>query len=154
MTTGKKGKRVAGIFMAILGILWILPIVWLILSSFKSDSDFITSFANLKGPLDYLTRLIPDKWTIRNYISVFVGGEGANTTANILPMFRNSFVVSISVTIGTLIVTSLSAYAYERLDFKGGDKIFWVLMYMSMFPNVVNLLPMFRICNAHCSFLL
>ena len=106
MTTGKKGKRVAGIFMAILGILWILPIVWLILSSFKSDSDFITSFANLKGPLDYLTRLIPDKWTIRNYISVFVGGEGANTTANILPMFRNSFVVSISVTIGTLIVTS------------------------------------------------
>lgn len=88
MTTGKKGKRVAGIFMAILGILWILPIVWLILSSFKSDSDFITSFANLKGPLDYLTRLIPDKWTIRNYISVFVGGEGANTTANILPMFR------------------------------------------------------------------
>ena len=34
MTTGKKGKRVAGIFMAILGILWILPIVWLILSSF------------------------------------------------------------------------------------------------------------------------
>lgn len=66
----------------------------------------------------------------------FVGGEGANTTANILPMFRNSFVVSISVTIGTLIVTSLSAYAYERLDFKGGDKIFWVLMYMSMFPMV------------------
>lgn len=148
MTTGKKGKLIAGIFMTILGILWVVPIVWLILSSFKSDSDFITSFANLKGPLDYLTRLVPDKWTIGNYVKVFVGGEGANTIANIMPMFRNSFVVSISVTIGTLIVTSLSAYAYERLDFKGGDKIFWVLMYMSMFPNVVNLLPMFRICNA------
>ena len=119
MTTGKKGKRIAGIFMAFLGILWILPIVWLILSSFKNDSDFITSFANLKGPLDYLTRLIPDKWTIRNYISVFVGGEGANTTANILLMFRNSFVVSISVTIGTLIVTS--GFQGRRQDFLGAD---------------------------------
>ena len=63
-------------------------------------------------------------------------------------MFKNSFIVSIAVTIGVLIVTSLSAYAYERLHFKGGNKIFWALMYVSMFPNVVNLLPMFRISNA------
>ena len=83
-----------------------------------------------------------------NYVEMFVGGEGTNTTANILAMFKNSFIVSIAVTVGTLIVTSLSAYAYERLNFKGGNKIFWALMYMSMFPNVVNLLPMFRISNA------
>ena len=47
-----------------------------------------------------------------------------------------------------MFITSLSAYAYERLDFKGGDKIFWTLMYMSMFPNVVAILPQFRIANA------
>ena len=46
------------------------------------------------------------------------------------------------------IVTTLSAYAYERLPFKGGNAIFWTLMYMSMFPNVVSVLPMFRIANA------
>ena len=148
MTYSKRAKTVALIFMIVLGIIWIVPILWLLLSSFKQDADFITSFANIKGPGDYLTRMIPRKWTVVNYIEMFVGGEGTNTTANILAMFRNSFIVSIAVTVGTLIVTSLSAYAYERLNFKGGNKIFWALMYMSMFPNVVNLLPMFRISNA------
>ena len=52
------------------------------------------------------------------------------------------------MTVFTVFITSLSAYAYERLDFKGGDKIFWTLMYMSMFPNVVAILPQFRIANA------
>lgn len=148
MTSGKNVRRAAGIFMVILGIIWITPILWLLLSSFKSDAEFITSFANLKGSLDYLSRLIPDEWTVQNFVYIFVGGEGANTTSNIPVMFKNSFIVSISVTIGVLIVTSLSAYAYERLEFKGGDKIFWALLYMSMFPNVVNLLPMFRISSA------
>lgn len=148
MKSNKKARLVALIFMIALGIIWIAPVLWLVLSSFKLDSDFITSFANLKGPWDYLSRLIPREWTLDNYIEMFVGGEGTNTTANILAMFKNSIVVSVAVTVGTLIVTSLSAYAYERLDFKGGNKIFWALMYMSMFPQVVNLLPMFRIANA------
>ena len=148
MTFNKKARIAALVFMIVLGIVWIVPILWLLLSSFKADADFITSFANIKGPGDYLTRMIPRKWTVVNYIEMFVGGEGTNTTANILAMFKNSFIVSVTVTIGALIVTSLSAYAYERLNFKGGNKIFWALMYISMFPNVVNLLPMFRISNA------
>lgn len=135
MTYSKRAKTVALIFMIVLGIIWIVPILWLLLSSFKQDADFITSFANIKGPGDYLTRMIPRKWTVVNYIEMFVGGEGTNTTANILAMFRNSFIVSIAVTAGALIVTSLSAYAYERLHFKGGNKIFWALMYMSLLAS-------------------
>ncbi|MDO5299812.1 MAG: carbohydrate ABC transporter permease [Clostridia bacterium] len=148
MAESKTAKRVAFIFLLILGIVWFVPILWLILNSFKNDSDFITSFANIKGPLDYISRLIPQQWTVSNYIEMFVGGENVNTTANIMAMFKNSFIVSIAQTVGVVIITSLSAYAYERLDFKGGDKIFWVLMYMSMFPNVVSILPQFRIANA------
>jgi ABC-type glycerol-3-phosphate transport system permease component len=37
-------------FLFLLGIVWITPVLWLILNSFKYDSDFITSFANLTGP--------------------------------------------------------------------------------------------------------
>lgn len=148
MAQSKIARRVAFIFLVLLGIAWIVPIIWLILNSFKFDSDFITSFANIKGPMDYLTRLIPKEWTVSNYIEMFVGGENVNTTANMPAMIRNSFIVSIAQTVGIVIITSLSAYAYERLDFKGGDKIFWALMYMSMFPNVVSVLPQFRIANA------
>jgi multiple sugar transport system permease protein len=148
MKSSKAGKRVSFAFLFLLGIVWITPVLWLILNSFKYDSDFITSFANLTGPWDYLTRLIPRKWTVVNYIEMFVGGSGTNTTANMLSMFQNSFIVSIAQMVGVAFITSLSAYAYERLDFKGGNAIFWTLMYMSMFPNVVAILPLFRISNA------
>ena len=131
MVDSKRGKRIALIFMIVLGIAWVVPILWLVLNSFKTDSDFITSFATVTGPLDYLSRLIPRKWTVVNYIEMFVGGSGTNTTSNILAMFKNSFIVSITVTVCAVFITSLSAFAYERLDFKGGEKIFWALLYMS-----------------------
>lgn len=148
MAESKNARRIAFTFLLLLGIVWAVPVIWLILNSFKHDADFITSFANITGPLDYLTRLIPRSWTVENYVEMFVGGANVNTTANIMAMFKNSFIVSIAQTVGVVIITSLSAYAYERLNFKGGDKIFWALMYMSMFPNVVAILPQFRIANA------
>lgn len=148
MKESRNGKLLAFAFLFLLGIIWIVPILWLILNSFKMEADFITSFANVTGPTDYLSRMIPREWTVSNYIEMFVGGEGTNTTANLLAMFKNSFIVAIAQTVGILIITSLSAYAYERLNFKGGNAIFWMLMYMSMFPNVVALLPQFRIANA------
>lgn len=148
MKQSKRGRQIAFLFLFLLGIFWIIPIIWLILNSFKYDSDFITSFANLKGRWDYLTRMIPRQWTGSNYTELFVGGENVNTTANIMKMFQNSFVVSGVVTVFTVFITSLAAFAYERLNFKGGNKIFWTLMYVSMFPNVVAILPQFRIANA------
>ena len=148
MAKKNRGRLIAFLFLIILGICWFEPIVWLITNSFKLDADFITSFANIKGPLDYLTRLIPRSWTVSNYTELFFGGENVNTNANITRMFQNSFIVSITVTVGVVFITSLSAYAYERLNFKGGNKIFWTLMYISMFPNVVAILPQFRIANA------
>lgn len=139
MKQSKRGRQIASLFLFLLGIFWIIPIVWLIFNSFKYDSDFITSFANLKGRWDYLTRMIPRQRTGSNYTELFVGGENVNTTANIMKMFQNSFIVSGVVTVFTVFITSLAAFAYERLNFKGGDKIFWTLMYVSMFPNVVGL---------------
>lgn len=148
MKAAKHTKWLALCFLFLLGIVWVVPVFWLVVNSFKTDADFITSFANLQGPWDYLTRLLPRQWTVVNYVEMFVGGSGTNTTANMLAMFKNSFIVSFAQTAGIVIITSLSAFAYERLDFKGGNKIFWALMYMSMFPNVVALLPQFRIANA------
>lgn len=49
MKQSKRGRQIAFLFLFLLGIFWIIPIVWLIFNSFKYDSDFITSFANLKG---------------------------------------------------------------------------------------------------------
>ncbi len=148
MPKSRAAKTGAFCFLFLLGIVWCVPLVFALLSSFKTDAGFITSFSNLKGPWDYLTRLWPKAWTTENYIELFTGQGHINTYSGITTMFKNSFIVAIAQTAGVLIVTTLSAYAYERLPFKGGNAIFWSLMYMSMFPNVVSVLPLFRIANA------
>ncbi len=148
MTASKFDKRVAFVFLTVLAFFWLMPVVWLLLNSFKTDSDFITSFTNMTGPLDYVSRLWPRNFTTVNYVEMFVGGAGANTTANMLEMIKNSLIVSISQMVLIVFITSLSAYAYERLDFPGGNAIFWTLMYMSMFPNVVAMLPLFKIASS------
>lgn len=148
MNATKRAKALSTALLSILAVFWLIPVVWLLLNSFKTDSDFITSFTNMQGPLDYLRRLWPRHFTAVNYVEVFVGGEGANTTANILEMFKNSLIVSFGQMALVVLITSLSAYAYERLDFPGGDTIFWALMYISMFPNVVAVLPLFKIANS------
>lgn len=148
MNASKTGKRVAATLLSLLLVFWLMPVIWLVFNSFKTDSDFITSFSNMKGPLDYLSRLWPKNFTVVNYVEMFVGGAGANTTANLLEMSKNSLIVSVSQTALIVLITSLSAYAYERLDFPGGNAIFWTFMYLSMVPNAVGMLPLFRIASS------
>lgn len=148
MNASKTEKRVALALLSLLLVFWLMPVMWLVFNSFKTDSDFITSFSNMKGPLDYLSRLWPKNVTVVNYIEMFVGGAGANTTANLLEMSKNSLIVSVSQMALIVLITSLSAYAYERLDFPGGNAIFWTFMYLSMVPNAVGMLPLFRIASS------
>lgn len=51
MKQSKRGRQIAFLFLFLLGIFWIIPIVWLIFNSFKYDSDFITSFCQPQRPL-------------------------------------------------------------------------------------------------------
>ena len=148
MAEQRRSKLIAFLFLLILGICWFEPIVWLITNSFRFEREFKVAFTGVSGPLDYLSRLIPKEWTLTNYIELFDVGGTLNTDANLGMMFQNSAIVSVTVTICVVLITSLAAYAYERLDFKGGDKIFWAILYASMFPNVVAILPQFRIANA------
>ncbi|MDR1570707.1 MAG: carbohydrate ABC transporter permease [Oscillospiraceae bacterium] len=145
---GKTGRWIAFAFLTALAFFWLFPVAWMLINAFRTDSDFITSFTNIRGSIDYLRRMIPKPFTIVNFIEMFLGGGGANTTSGLDRMFRNSFVVSISQMVLVVFITSLSAYAYERLHFPGGGVLFWALMYMSMFPNAVSILPMFKIANS------
>lgn len=148
MAEQRRSKLIAFGFMLVLGVCWFEPIVWLITNSFRFEREFKVAYTGVSGPLDYLSRLIPREWTLTNYTELFDVGGTLNTDANLGMMFQNSAIVALVVTLGVVFITSLSAYAYERLPFKGGNKIFWTILYASMFPNVVAILPQFRIANA------
>ncbi|MCM8709686.1 carbohydrate ABC transporter permease [Clostridium sp. SYSU_GA19001] len=126
-------KTSAFIFLTFIGVLWIIPITWTLLSSFKAESEIQT--------VGY--KILPIEWVIQNYIDVL----SDTSSAPIVKWFINSLFISTTHTILVLIIASMSAYAYSRLNFKGRDALFTLLLSTMMFPSVVNLIPLYKISD-------
>jgi multiple sugar transport system permease protein len=127
----KLPQIVALIFLVLLGVVFLFPLLLTISTSLRSEVEIQT--------LGY--RFFPLKFTIQNYIDALFG----NPSAPIARWFLNSVLISGSHTVFALIIVSTSAYAYARLEFKGKNLIFWILMTTMMFPSVINIIPLYKI---------
>lgn len=119
------------IFLILLSIIWIMPLLYGVMSSFKSNIEMQSVGF----------KFLPINWILTNYSDLL------QNTAN-TPVFRrflNSIVISGGSTILVLIVTSLSAFAFSRLRFKGRNVLFIFLLATMMFPPVMNIIPLYKI---------
>ena len=130
----KKGPKVAAfIFLFVMALIWILPVLYAVLSSFKTNVEI--------NSIGY--KLLPQQWIVENYVKVLTNFD----SAPIVRWFLNSLLIAVSQTILVLIIASSAAYAYSRLKFKGRDFIFWILLSTMMFPSIVNLIPLYKIVS-------
>jgi multiple sugar transport system permease protein len=130
----KKGPKAAAfIFLFAMALIWILPVLYAVLSSFKSNVEI--------NSMGY--KLLPQQWIVENYVKVLTNFD----SAPIVRWFLNSLLIATSQTILVLIIASSAAYAYSRLKFKGRDFIFWILLSTMMFPSIVNLIPLYKIVS-------
>ncbi|MCR4911320.1 MAG: carbohydrate ABC transporter permease [Bacilli bacterium] len=116
-------------FMAILCFLWMVPLVYMFLTSFRPNDDI-----NLNGFV-----LFPKVITFDNYISLFKNTQSAPVGKWLL----NSLIVSLSSSLLTVLISSLSAFAYARMRFKGNKLLFSFLLLTMMIPSVISLIPNF-----------
>lgn len=116
------------ILLIIVALVIILPLAWMLSTSFKPKSEW------------FLPQLywIPRTFTWDNYEKIF-----NNSSLPILRWFANSLMVSSLVTIGVLVIDSLAAYAYARLEFRGKNTLFWMLLATLFLPGVMFLVPNF-----------
>ena len=127
----KKVSKVVTFFaLGILAVIWIVPIVWAVFTSFKTETEIKT------GGFGFL----PKEWTVTNYIEIFTNTDNAP----ILRWFGNSMIMAVSVTVLTVILVAVTAYGYSRLKFKYPDNLFYTLMGISLFPNVINIIPLYQ----------
>lgn len=126
-------KLFAGVVLLALSVLWIIPVGWAFFTSFKSKNEIISSGFSL----------IPNKFTLANYIELL----GSNEQTPVLTWFVNSLIISVGQTLLVLIVVSLAAYGYTRVNFKGRDVLFLFLLSTMMFPSVLSLIPNYKIVD-------
>ena len=118
----KVGKIVSGIFvyafLILIALIVLFPFYWMIISSLKTLGEYKLS----------VPTLFPRELVFGNYAEAF-------TEANLGKLFLNTVYVGIVSTILSLIITVLSAFAFARLEFKGKDALFAVLLATMMIPG-------------------
>ena len=124
----KKGKRVGDIlcnvYLIILAVFAVFPLLWLLVSSFKSSSEM------LNNP----TKILPIQWTLENFKTVLIT---LNFTINI----RNSVIIAAATTLIAIVISSLAAYGVVRFFPKLGDVMTKVLVTTYMFPSIMLVIP-------------
>jgi multiple sugar transport system permease protein len=114
--------------LSALAIVVVLPVIYMMSQAFTPEQD------TLAWPIHY----IPEHPTLNNFEQVL-----QDPTLPVFTWFVNSMIASLSITTLVLMLSSLSAYAFARLEFPGRDVIFFVLLTSLMIPNAVTLIPVF-----------
>jgi multiple sugar transport system permease protein len=122
------GQIALYIALIAVAIVMLIPVMYMVSQAFTPEQD------TLSWPIKY----IPARPTLDNFYRVF-----SDPTLPVLRWFLNSMFASISITTLVLLVSSLSAYAFARLEFPFRDQLFFLLLTSLMVPGAVTLIPSF-----------
>lgn len=118
--------------LAVLGIIWVSPLAYMLLHSFRGDAAAIPN------------TILPTVYSLDNYIQLFTQGG----TLNFPRWYLNTFVVAcFSCVISTISVLMVS-YAFSRLRFKSRKKFINVGMILGMFPGFMTMIAIYYLLKA------
>lgn len=126
VSLAKRSQRVSKIirltitylFLAIMALIIIFPFYWMIISSLKTMDEY----------RENVPTLWPREIVWENFVTAF-------DKANLKDLFLHTLYVGVVSTVLSLVVTVLSAFAFARLNFKGKNLVFGLLMATMMVPG-------------------
>jgi len=119
-------KAIFYIFLVFGALMFLYPFVWMITATLVPESD-----------ISDLT-IIPSSISLNSYIQMF----------DKIPIGRallNSIFVASSITLGVLIFGSMVGYALSRLEFRGRNLIFYIIIFTMTLPFQITLIPQYII---------
>ncbi len=115
------------VFLAFWGIVVLFPFYWMILSSVKSYGAYNS---------EYIPKFFTANPTLENYSSAF-------TTVSLGRYFFNTIVFAVVTTAVMLVVITLAAFAFARLQFRGKNIVFTLFLSLMMIPNELIIITNF-----------
>ena len=124
---GGVGRVLVYVLLVAIAAFFILPLVIVVSASLKYAAEIFTD-----------PGFLPADPGFENYTALF-------SRAEFLVWFRNSAIVSSAATLITLAITSLSAYAFARIDFPFKNALFGLLITTLVLPSIMFLVPQFKL---------
>ncbi len=118
------GRIVGFVIMVAVCVLFMVPFFWMLSTSLKEPSD-------LAG-----TNWIPARLAWENYVDAFSFGMWPQWTFN-------TIVITLSSVVGVVVSSSMVAYSFARLRWRGRDAMFSIVLATMMLPGVVVMIPQF-----------
>lgn len=109
-------------------IFFILPMLWIIYTSFRTQDSIFTG--------SILSSF--DKYTLENYQTIL-------SVTDFPTFFLNSFIIGTAVTLTSLFCAIIAAYSLSRFDIKGKNVLIMGVFSTQMFPQVLLIIPMYLI---------
>ncbi|MCH3973394.1 MAG: ABC transporter permease subunit [Oscillospiraceae bacterium] len=136
MKNAHTAKHIGNFFihllLAVLAIVWVFPIFWVVLISFRGE----------KG--SYVSTFMPKTYTMNNYVKLFTDTQ----VINFPRMFINTLIVAIfTCLLSTFFILSI-AYCMSRLRFKMRKPFMNIAMVMTLFPGIMAMIAIYFILKA------
>jgi multiple sugar transport system permease protein len=119
--------------MLVLGVLWLLPAVWALVTSLKRSEDI------LKVPPSW----VPYPATLAQYATIFADDRNSDFARAVF----NSVAVATATMVLTLLICAMAAYPLARMRFPGRDLVFSVIIGSLMVPGVISIVPLYLIVD-------
>ena len=120
------------LLLAVLALIWVLPILWIVLTSFRAE------------PGAYTNTCLPQGYTLNNYVKLLTD----RNVLNFPKMFMNTLLIAvISCAISTFFVLSVS-YSLSRMRFKFRKPYMNLAMILGLFPGFMTMIAQYFILKA------
>lgn len=119
------------ILLIILSIVWLFPIFWVVLTSFRGEGTAFVSY------------IIPKTFTLDNYIKLF-----NNDSFPFARWFMNTLVVAIFSCVISTFITVAIAYSLSRIKFKYRNGFLKLALVLNMFPGFMSMIAIYYILKA------
>jgi len=124
------------ILLAVLSVIWVLPIFYVVLTSFRAESG------------SYKTYIWPKGFTLNNYKELIQGINSritGGTSIDFTRWFLNTFIIAIFSTLLAAFFTLCVSYVMSRLRFKMRKPFMNIAMILGMFPGFMSMIAVYYI---------
>ena len=125
-------NTIVHVSLAILAFIWVFPIIWVVLTSFRAE----------KG--SYVSTFLPQSYTLDNYIKLFTD----TSILNFPKMFMNTLIIAVFSCLIATFYTLAVSYCLSRLKFRLRKPYMNMAMILGLFPGFMSMVAVYFILKA------
>lgn len=120
------------IILTAMAAVWLMPILWLVITSFRAEAGA------------YTTYIIPKGWTLNNYTRLFSETQQFNFPR----WYMNTLLVSVITCALTTMMVLMISYTFSRLRFTSRKLLMNIGLIVTMFPGFMSMIAVYHILKA------